>query len=229
MKQSIMRTQIAFLVLFITGSMFAQPNFRVIDLQGFTDPSDYSYISGSGYDLTLTVENIDDNEETETVAFMYLTDKMILNSTPPAEMVEELEYTIPALSTIEVPVLGFDLNTEQFRVGGNIVVIWPSFVDSLTDTLDVVVNVSDTLKLGYEGFLESPEMRKEVIQRLHGLSNSDALPEVKSISLYRLNGQLIHRYEGDAYIKELDVPSEMLLVHVETNSGTYFSFIHRRP
>ena len=151
---------------------------------------------------------------------------MIVNAELPAEMLAEQTIDIPALSSIELPVNGFDITTDQFRVGGNIVVIWPSYVDPLTDTLEIEVEVLDTLSAGYDGFLFDLDKRNDILKALHQ-TDFEMPVDIAKIEVYNLKGQNVKSIKPDQTIVEADLPEGIMLVRVTTNAGTYFSFLHK--
>lgn len=221
-----MRKFLWFLFLVCSMGLTAQPNYSVTNVSGFENPVDYSYMTGGvGVDLVLTVFNSDDNDESEDLAILYLTEEMILDAAAPGVLVTEQTIDIPASSSIEIPVYNLQITTEQFRVGGNIVVIWPSYVDPLTDTLEINVNVNDTLVSGYREFLFDGQSRQDVLKALH--QNQELLPEIESIELYTLNGALVKSLSGNQVLDRNELPPCILLVRVKTREGTLFSFVTR--
>jgi hypothetical protein len=222
-KKVAMRKIVLFWLVLISPKLWAQPNYSITSLSGFENPVDYSYISGSGVNLVLDLYNSSDDDESENLAILYLTEEMILQSEPPAEMQSEQLIDIPAESFLQLPVNDFQVNTDQFRVGGNIVVIWPSYVDPLTDTLEINVTVNDTLVTGYKEFLFHPETRDEVLRALH--SGNTNVPKVDRIEVYNLKGQLVKQFTGSESVHHVAFPNCILLVRVYTDAGTYFSFV----
>ena len=220
-----MRKCVLFFWIVISAGLSAQPNYSLTGISGFENPVDYSYISGSGVNLILDIYNADDDDESENLAILYLTEEMILQSAPPAEMLPEQTIDIPSQSFLQLPVNDFQINTDQFRVGGNIVVIWPSYVDPLTDTLEINVTVNDTLVMGYQEFLFNPNIRTEVLRALHaGKTN---IPQIERIEVYNLKGQLIRELSGQVVENPASLPDCILLVRVYTDAGTHLSFVTR--
>lgn len=221
-----MKKALWFLALLWSIYAQAQPNYSVTNVTGFENPVDYSYINGGvGVDLVLTVFNSDDDDESEDLAILYLTEEMILDAAAPGVLVTQQIIDIPATSSIEIPVYNLQITTEQFRVGGNIVVIWPSYVDPLTDTLEINVNVNDTLVSGYREFLFDEQSRKEVLKALH--QNQELLPEIESIEIYTLKGELVRSLSDNQILDRKELPNCILLVRVKTQTGTIFSFVTR--
>lgn len=150
-----MRYCIIFFCLLFQPSLFAQEIIRATALNGFDDPSQYNFVGGATYDLTVTLVNdSDDDDFLEDLSVLYLTDKMIDEATPPAVLVPEAIVSVLALGTIDLPVTDFPINPNNFRVGGNIVVIWPSYSAPAIDSLQINVNVADTIILGINNRLE---------------------------------------------------------------------------
>jgi hypothetical protein len=215
-----------FLLILVSTFTIAQPDYSITSVVGFENPVQYTSVSGLGIDLTLTIYNSDDSDESDDLAILYLTDEMIVNAELPAEMLPEQTINIAALSSIELPVIGFDITNDKFRVGGNIVVIWPSYVDPLTDSIQVNVEVLDTLSVGYEGFLIDLDKRQEVLRALHQES-FDMPPGIEKIEIYNLKGQKVKSLRNDELIEDADLPKGLMLIRVYTYAGTYFSFLHK--
>ncbi len=215
-----------FLLILVSTFTIAQPDYSITSVVGFENPVQYTSVSGLGIDLTLTIYNSDDNDESEDLAILYLTDEMIVNAQLPSEMLPEQTIDIPALSSIELPVVGFDITTDKFRVGGNIVVIWPSYVDPLTDSLEVNVEVLDTMSVGYEGFLVDLIKREEVLRALHK-ADFDMPIGIESIEIYNLKGQKVKALFANEIVEDADLPRGLMLIRVNTSAGTYFSFLHK--
>lgn len=201
----------------------AQPNISVVAVEGFENPVDYSSVSGTGVNLTLTLFNDDDDTEANDLSILYLTEEMILNAQAPGILVPEQLIEIAGQSNIQLPVNDFQITTQQFRVGGNIVVIWPSYVDPLTDTLMINVNVKDTASIGFENFLSDAMVRERVLKSLHG-SFVD-LPEVKYVEIYNLKGVMINRLDNNELLTQALLSNQIYLVRVYTTIGTHFSFL----
>lgn len=137
-------------------SLYAQDTIRTAALIGFDDPSIYNFVGGETYDLTVTLVN--DNEDDdfqEDLSVLYLTDKMIDDATPPEVLVPQEIVAIPALGSVDLPVSDFPINPNNFRVGGNIVVIWPSYSTPAIDSLSINLDVADTVILGTNNQLET--------------------------------------------------------------------------
>jgi len=213
-------------LIFVTTLSIAQPNYSVTSVTGFENPVSYTYVTGLGLDLNLTIYNSDDNDESEDLAILYLTDEMIINAELPGELLPQQIINIPALSSIDLPVNGFDITTDKFRVGGNIVVIWPSYLDPLTDTLQVNVEVIDTLNIGYADFLIDFNKREEVLKALHK-ADFDMPIGIESIEIYNLRGQKIKALFANEIAEDADLPRGLMLIRVNTSAGTYFSFLHK--
>ena len=145
-----MLKNVIFLICALATSVQGQNVVRVTGLVGFDDPSQYSFLAGTTYDLTATMvlEEGDDDFE-ENITLLYLTDKMIDEATPPATLVPEAIYIMDVGVPLDVPVPGFGITPSNFRIGGNIVVIWPSYAEPAIDSLEINVNVADTLTTGF--------------------------------------------------------------------------------
>jgi hypothetical protein len=151
-----MKIRILLFFILLQPSLYAQDTIRIAALIGFDEPSIYNFVGGETYDLTVTLvnENEDDDFQ-EDLSVLYLTDKMIAEATPPEVLVPQEIVAIPALGTVDLPVSDFPINPNNFRVGGNIVVIWPSYSTPAIDSLNINLDVADTLILGTNSQLET--------------------------------------------------------------------------
>jgi hypothetical protein len=179
-----------FLLSALGTPLMAQNVVRVTGLVGFDDPSQYNFVAGATYDLTATMvlEEGDDGFE-ENITLLYLTDKMIDEATPPATLVPEAIYIMEQGIPLDVPVPGYGITPANFRVGGNIVVIWPSYADPAIDSLEINVNVIDTLTTGF-----SEIVYKQWIPQLNqGSFSLESAREagVSAIRVYDINGKVI--------------------------------------
>ncbi|MCB0819542.1 MAG: hypothetical protein KDC13_02880 [Bacteroidetes bacterium] len=216
---SLVKLWLSVFLLGVAG--FANAQLSVTNVTGFENPVDYSFIGGNLY-LQVTVYNSDDTPETEDVTIMYLTDQMELNASPAEELIQQTYMDIPGMSSVNYSVPAFNVNTEQFRVGGNIVVIWPSYSHPPDDSLLVNVTVNDTLTAAYSKFFSEPEARSQVLKMLH--QNLPLVPGIEKVEVYDTRGRLLRTYSGDAIEGPADLPGGILFVKVYTTAGTYFSF-----
>lgn len=168
----------------------AQNVVRVTGLVGFDDPSQYNFVAGATYDLTATMildEGDDDFEE--NITLLYITDKMVDDGTPAATLVPEAIYIMEQGVPLDVPVPDYGITPANFRVGGNIVVIWPSYADPTIDSLEINVNVADTLTTGF-----SELVHKQWIPQLNqGSFSIESAREagVSAIRVYDISGKRI--------------------------------------
>lgn len=160
----------------------AQNVVRVTALTGFNDPSQYNFVAGAVYDLTATMvlEEGDDDFE-ENITLLYITDKMVDDGTPAATLVPETIYIMEQGIPLEVPVPDYGITPANFRVGGNIVVIWPSYSDPTIDSLEINVNVADTLSIGF-----SEIVHKQWIPQLNQGSFSIASAHEAGVAAFRV-------------------------------------------
>ena len=105
-------------------------------------------IIGDSYDLVVgvTYESgalpvfSDDN-----LRIKYITDKMLENGLDAGNMGGPQDVTIQLGETVELEIWNFDILNEQFRTGGNIVVIWPSYgVEAPTDSLTLELQATES-------------------------------------------------------------------------------------
>jgi len=123
-----------FICLYVSG--IAQSVVNVTSVQGFPDV----LIIGQSYDLVIGLSYESGNQPIfyeDNLRIKFLTDKMVENGLDAANMGGPLDVSIQLGETLEIEIWDFDVVEEQFRVGGNIVVIWPSYngnvpADSLT-------------------------------------------------------------------------------------------------
>lgn len=170
-----MRNLILIFCLAIQSTLYSQEIIRAIALIGFDDPSQYNFVGGATYDLTVTLVNdSDDDDFEEDLSVLYLTEKMIDDATPPEILVPQALVAIPALGTIDLPVLNYPVNPNNYRVGGNIVVIWPSYSAPAIDSLAINVNVADTSVVGINNELE------KLANMQFSLKNFEGAPFFKS-------------------------------------------------
>lgn len=185
-----MRYCIIIFCLLFQPSLYAQEIIRATALTGFDDPSEYNFVGGATYNLAVTLLNeSDDDEFQEDLSILYLTDKMINDATPPATLVPEAIVTVPPLGTIDLPVAGYPIDPNNFRVGGNIVVIWPSYSSPAIDSLQINVNVADTIILGLNNQLETLAKSQFSMKALNSTSFFDA--GVKKLWLVASDGKTI--------------------------------------
>lgn len=185
-----MRYCIIIFCLLFQPSLYAQEIIRATALNGFDDPSQYNFVGGATYDLTVTLVNdSDDDDFQEDLSVLYLTDKMIDDLTPPATLVPEAIVTVSALGTVNLPVTDFPINPNNFRVGGNIVVIWPSYSAPAIDSLQINVNVADTIILGLNNPLETLAKSQFSMKNLNSTPFFEA--GVKKLWLVAADGRTI--------------------------------------
>lgn len=194
-----MRILFFLLCLVLQSSLNAQEIIRATALTGFDDPSQYNFVSGADYDLTVTLVNdSDDDDFQEDLSVLYLTDKMIDDATPPATLVPEAIVTVPALQTIDLPVLNFQIQPNNFRVGGNIVVIWPSYSAPAIDSLNINVNVADTSVVGINNQLETLANTQFSMRHFDGKPFFDA--GVKKLWLVASDGRKIAEFRAETTV-----------------------------
>jgi hypothetical protein len=132
------------LSLGLHSSGFTQSVVSVTSVQGF--PAILNI--GQSYDLAVEVSYesgvapvfVEDN-----LSINYLTDKMIENGNDAAQMGGPQEVSIPLGESLLLDVWDFDVIEEQFREGGNIVVIWPSYNGNVpNDSLMLELQTSES-------------------------------------------------------------------------------------
>lgn len=183
----------------VQSSVSAQDIIRVAALSGFDDLSQYNFVGGESYDLTVTLVNDNlVNDFLEDLSVLYLTDKMIDDATPPEVLVPQAIVAIPALGNTDLPVSDFPINPNNFRVGGNIVVIWPSYSAPAIDSLNIDVNVADTIALGTNNQLEA------LAKSQFSMKNFNSAPffaaGVKKLWLVASDGRTIEDFTQDSTI-----------------------------
>jgi hypothetical protein len=199
LKEKIMRILILIFCLVAQHSLYAQEIIRATALTGFDDPSQYNFVAGATYNLAVTLLNeSDDDEFQEDLSVLYLTDKMIDDATPPAILVPEAIVTVPPLGTVDLPVTGYPINPNNFRVGGNIVVIWPSYSAPAIDSLNINVNVADTSVVGMNDALET--LAKSQFSMKHFESAPFFEAGVKKLWLVASDGRTIADFKAETEI-----------------------------
>jgi hypothetical protein len=199
LKEKIMRILILIFCLVAQHSLYAQEIIRATALTGFDDPSQYNFVAGADYDLTVTLVNdSDDDDFSEDLSVLYLTDKMIDDATPPEILVPEAIVSVLSLSSIDLPVLNFPINPNNFRVGGNIVVIWPSYSAPAIDSLNINVNVADTSVVGLNDELET--LAKSQFSMKHFESAPFFEAGVKKLWLVASDGRTIADFKAETEI-----------------------------
>jgi hypothetical protein len=145
-----------FLIGLLAPLSLCAQNVLKVNAVDFPPLVEYDFVSGANYDIQVTLfYESGDAVLTEDVTIMFQTDKMVQESQPPEEFIPEQIVNIP-LGGYQVLIAdNFPFQPSDFRVGGNIVVIWPSFSDPAVDSLQTTVEVSDTLSTGEEKVLET--------------------------------------------------------------------------
>lgn len=117
---------------------------------------EYDFVAGANYDIQVELfYESGDAVLTEDVTIMFQTDKMVQESQPPEVFIPEQTVNMPLGGYQILTADNFPFQPSDFRVGGNIVVIWPSYSDTTTDSLQTTVDVSDTLLTGFDKAQES--------------------------------------------------------------------------
>lgn len=194
-----MRTLVLLLCLVVQTSAMAQEIIRATALTGFEEPSEYNFVGGETYDLSVTLFNEDPTDEfQEDLSVLYLTDKMIDDATPPEILVPEAIVTVPALGTVDLPVADFPINPNNFRVGGNIVVIWPSYSAPAIDSLPINVDVADTIILGLNNPLENIAQSQFSMKLINSTPFFEA--GVKKLWLVAADGRTIADFNEESVV-----------------------------
>lgn len=167
----------------------SQNFIRTIGLSGFDNPSEYNFLAGAEYDLFVTVkyEAGDDPVFIDDITIMYITDKMIDDGTGSLELIPEIPVNIPLGETDDLFRPNFEINPNNFRVGGNIVVIWPSYSVPPLDSLLYELEVSDTLGTGIRHDLETQARIQFASKKL--IAGTFYSLGIKSMTLYGIDGQ----------------------------------------
>lgn len=216
-----MRNLILIFCLLVQYSLHAQEIIRATALSGFDDPSQYNFVAGATYDLTVTLVNdSDDDDFLEDLEILYLTDKMIDDATPPEILVPQAIVAVPALGTIDLPVLNYPINPNNFRVGGNIVVIWPSYSAPAIDSLAINVNVADTSVVGINNNLET------LAKLQFSMKHFDSAPffeaGVKKMWLVSSDGKTIADFKQDSTIDLSQHKAGFYMLCMVDNQGRLF-------
>ncbi len=194
-----MRNLILILCLLFQSSLYSQEIIRTVALTGFDDPSQYNFVAGANYDLAVTLLNeSDDDDFEEDLTILYLTDKMIDDATAPEVLVPQAIVFVPALGTTDLPVNDYPINPNNFRVGGNIVVIWPSYSAPAIDSLNINVNVADTSVVGLNDELET--LAKSQFSMKHFESAPFFEAGVKKLWLVASDGRTIADFKAETEI-----------------------------
>jgi hypothetical protein len=140
-------------------SSIGQSLVNVTSVQGFPDV----LVIGQSYNLVVGLSYVSGGQPVfseDNLRIKYLTDKMIEDGLDAAHMGAPLDVNIALGETLEVEIWDFDVLEEQFRVGGNIVVIWPSYNGNPpSDTLLLELQATDSQGvMGLQKVL--PEMQK---------------------------------------------------------------------
>lgn len=194
-----MRNLILIFCLALQSSLYSQEIIRAVALTGFDDPSQYNFVAGINYDLVVTLNNdSDDDDFEEDLSVLYLTDKMIADATPPDVLVPQSLVSVLALGSVNLPVLDYPINPNNFRVGGNIVVIWPSYSAPAIDSLIINVNVADTSVVGLNDALET------LVKSQFSLKNLNSAPffeaGVKKLWLVASDGRTVADFKQQATV-----------------------------
>jgi hypothetical protein len=199
LKEKIMRNLIYILCLVFQTSLHSQEIIRAVALTGFEDPCEYNFVAGVNYDLAVTLLNeSDDDDFEENLTILYLTEKMIDDATPPEILVPEAIVSVSPLNSIDLPVLDFPINPNNFRVGGNIVVIWPSYSAPAIDSLNINVNVADTSVVGINDELQT--LAKAQFSMKHFESAPFFEAGVKKLWLVASDGRTIADFKAETEI-----------------------------
>lgn len=194
-----MRNLILILCLLFQSSLYSQEIIRAVALTGFEDPCEYNFVAGINYDLAVTLLNeSDDDDFEEDLTILYLTGKMIDDATAPEVLVPQAIVAVPALGTTDLPVNDYPINPNNFRVGGNIVVIWPSYSGPAIDSLYINVNVADTSVVGLNDALEA------LVKSQFSLKNLNSEPffeaGVKKLWLVASDGRTVADFKQNATV-----------------------------
>lgn len=179
---------LASFALFFGMFVKAQNVVNVTSLTGFpanaTFDSTYSfsvgvtYISGSG--PTIFAENL---------RLKYLSDKMIEDGLAPGIFGPSQDVLLELNNPLEIEVDEFTFDSSEFRQGGNIVVIWPSFAGN-TPSDSLLTTVQGIDPNNTNGVMHIDGMDLQTIW-LNGKINWDALAEfgISEGSLLSVDGK----------------------------------------
>lgn len=137
MKNRLLHIVIA---LLIAVNSYSQSVVNVTSITGW--PSTVTIDSSYSFSATVTyVSGVPSSFMAENLRLKYITDKMVANDIdaenfgPP----EDVFFTLG--NSFEIQVEDFTFDSTNFRQGGNIVVIWPSFVGGISnDSLETMVD-----------------------------------------------------------------------------------------
>jgi len=131
-------------IISLYTSGVAQSVVNVTAVQGFPD----ILVIGQSYDLVVELSYVSGGQPVfvdDHLRIKYLTDKMVEDGLDAEIMSGPLEVSIALGETLEINIEDFDVVAEQFRVGGNIVVIWPSYNGNApTDSLTLELQASES-------------------------------------------------------------------------------------
>ncbi len=155
-------------------SGIAQSVVNVTAVQGFPGV----LVIGQSYDLVIDLSYVSGNQPVfveDNLRIKYLTDKMVENGLDAANMGGPLDVSIQLGETLEIEIWDFDVVEEQFRVGGNIVVIWPSYNGNVpTDSLTLELQATESQGVAglekilpqMQNFWMRSEIEKEAFEEL---------------------------------------------------------------
>jgi hypothetical protein len=133
---------VVFAVLF-SNQVHAQQTIISVDTVYF--PYDSAYCCGQSYSLNVKLKNLSNVAYTGSFELLFRTDKMVNNQDSSQVFYQNPVLTINALDSAIVTATGFVFDTtSSFRIGGNIVVVWPRSVTGTViqpDSFTTYINV----------------------------------------------------------------------------------------
>ena len=174
---------------FLFGTLVkAQNVVNVTSLTGFPASANFD----STYSFTVAVTYISGTGPTifaENLRLKYLSDKMIEDGLAPGIFDPSQDVLLELNNPLEIEVDDFNFDSSEFRQGGNIVVIWPSFAGNTpSDSLQTTVQGIDSNNTN--GVMNLSGMKLQSIC-FNGKINWDALEKagISEGSLISVNGK----------------------------------------
>ena len=197
------------MLLSATGTLRAQNALIVQELVNFPDlPADTAY-EGQSYNFDVVLYN-GTNSVVSGNLFLYMdVDSILITLGSPAQPVN-----IQPQDTMVIPVVGFNFTQPQFKIGNNIVVVWPLVasgifypVDSLiTDVFFVPLNSTGIPAVQPPGFALYPNPARDQIS---WKSQQGEVPG--RVRIFDTQGKIVADVEN---------PQSVTLSHLPT--GLYF-------
>ncbi len=129
--------------LLSASAIQAQSVINITDILGWPDSVEID----SSYSFSVSVTYVSGSQQNfiaQNLRIKYLTDKMVENDIDAESFAPPEDVSFTLGNSFDILVQDFTFDSTNFRQGGNIVVIWPSYIggttsDSLTTSVDVIL------------------------------------------------------------------------------------------